>query len=122
MAILQHGPNINYSKRGTTLRHHPARTVETTMPLSDAAVRLNLGSCEDDDPPNYKRSADVPVGIGVGAVRSGLKKLGSELFCSKPTRVGLIDLGDSIGLPDRGAFEGFDSAGFIEMKNRIELL
>ena len=53
------------------------------MLLSDAALRLNLGSCEDDDPPKFQLSADVPVGIGVSPVRSGLKKLGSELFLLK---------------------------------------
>jgi hypothetical protein len=85
-------------------------------------VRLILGSCEDDDPPKFQRSADVPVGTGVGAVRSDLKKMGSELFCLKPARVGLVDFRNAIGLPVRGALEGFDGAGFIEVENRIELL
>lgn|GEM_PF-7077002 len=73
------------NKRGTTLSHHPAQnpskpshhacTVETTIPLSGAALRLNLGSCEDDDLPKFQRIADVPVGIGIGVVRFGLKKM-----------------------------------------------
>lgn len=81
-------------------------------------MRLILGSCEDDDPPKFQRSADVPV----GTVRSGLKKMGSELFCLKPARVGLVDFRNAIGLPVRGALEGFDGARFVEMEDRIELL
>jgi len=119
--ILRHGPNINHEKPPRTLSHHSAPKFIRATPLLDAAARLNLGSCETMTLP-MRRSADVPVGIGVWAVRSSLKKRALSYFCSKPTRVGFVDLGDSIGLPSRGALEGFDGAGFIEVKNRIELL
>ena len=65
-----------------------------------------------------RTDADVPVAL-CGMV-SGNWAL--NCFCSKSTRVGLIDLGDSIGLPDRCALKGFDGACFIEVKNHIELL
>jgi hypothetical protein len=47
-----HGPNINHGTRRTTPRNQSAQNSSEPMPLSDAAARLNLGSCEDDDPPN----------------------------------------------------------------------
>ena len=90
--------------------------------MAQISNTVNAEQLSDTTPPKFQRSADLPVGIGVGAMRSGLKKMGSELFCLKATRIGFIDLGNSIGFPSRIALEGFDSAGFIEMENRIELL